>query len=848
MENSNQVNENLSFIKEFPSILESSFLSSFISPSMTSFEKIIKDIKKIFEKEIKPLITKFSIDLYETKSRDIRNLIIKLRKLYYRPQNEKKELNQSKVPTQAQTSNQQVLNTNTNNISSFNQNNVNTNNNSRSNSNKNTNYNSDINGNKNKEELMTFPNVSFNSQIGKEIPFNNEEEGIMFITYNLISEIANFLMSYDDIYINYENKSAFFTMKLFLEMATLRFIRKIDKSDFILCLMNKSCNILCKYNDMQKEDNNIKHILTLEDKELEKLKTLFEFDLELIKHIQKKILKKKNTIDDTILKGQKITEELNNNNLFNKERREIKIIPEDKIQMKIDEIKKEINIINDIQNSLGQNYKLFLKDPILKELEQFNLLVNKISEYKSPLIRQKFIDIIIRNKEVFNYINDNILIPHISKNDKQNLNLYPLNKNMSIFADKYVITGKTIFQVLSIPLEQDYSYIMENATEFAKKFFNTLKKGIVKNENEDNLKDKIIQKDEDNKDKKDNNTLLFKYDINYYHLLLFSFMVSSKMKDKNYFTRISALITTDMKFSELNLILDNIEDIKTYPKPINKDKENESGSMILFDYENINKQTISFLLEKKNDSKKDNKIPTNLEICSVLSKKLFNEPINIILTIALKYWAIQRKLFKYDFIIRKNQYIMDDPILLYFIHYFLMHKGLIEPYNDILKDIIKESQDKKEDKKENIKKDKNEEKKEKNKKDDKKEIERNKDIFFNEKSILLKQLGELFIEFFWFIHELIKLTEEERNKDKTISIDLSTKNYISKELIMKEFEATNNRPSYQIPVLLELCFGKYILHNIYQKQANILKKECTRALYFLLNKDGEELFVMKKYQ
>ena len=65
---------------------------------------------------------------------------------------------------------------------------------------------------------------------------------------------------------------------------------------------------------------------------------------------------------------------------------------------------------------------------------------------------------------------------------------------------------------------------------------------------------------------------------------------------------------------------------------------------------------------------------------------------------------------------------------------------------------------------------------------------------------------------------------------------------------MKEFEGINDRLNYQIPVLLELCYNKTILLNIYQKQANILKKECTRALYFLLNKDGEELFAMKKYQ
>ena len=121
MENSNQSSDDLSLSKDNTSMIDSSFLSSFISPSMismNSFEKIKNEIKDIFETQIKPLVSKFSIDSYESKSRDIRNLIIKLRKLYYKPQNENKESsqsNQSKNPTQAQTSNQQISNQNNSN-------------------------------------------------------------------------------------------------------------------------------------------------------------------------------------------------------------------------------------------------------------------------------------------------------------------------------------------------------------------------------------------------------------------------------------------------------------------------------------------------------------------------------------------------------------------------------------------------------------------------------------------------------------------------------------------------------------------------------------------------------------
>ena len=75
--------------------------------------------------------------------------------------------------------------------------------------------------------------------------------------------------------------------------------------------------------------------------------------------------------------------------------------PQEEIQNKIDKIKEEVDILNDIQNTLGDNYKLFLKDPVKNELEQFNLLIDKISQYNSPLIRQKFIDIIMRNFLIF---------------------------------------------------------------------------------------------------------------------------------------------------------------------------------------------------------------------------------------------------------------------------------------------------------------------------------------------------------------------------------------------------------------------------------------------------------------
>ena len=797
----------------------------------SSFNSIIKDIQKIFTDKIKPLRKKFSIDSYEESAREIRNLIKQLRKKYYQKEENSnhsqnyphtqniQNLENSQTPTKfilPNSQNQSLLKKSYTYGNSYTNNNINTNSkysNNMSNIEGNTNIKTDINSgisNKNKNMNMMI-NESMISQFAVILDEIKSPKGINTI-YNIMSEIAFFLMSYDDIYINYENKSAYVTMKLFLRMATLNFIRKINKHDFILCLMNKSCNILCKYNDMQKKDESIKKILTLENKELEKFKNIFNWDLDLINHIQKKIDKEIEKCD-LIYKGKKIKEEIDSNKLFNYGKNEINNNSEDEMQLKIKKIKEENNILNDIQMDLGDNYIIFLKDSIRTELEQLNLLINKLSQYENPLIKQKFLDIIIRNKEVFSYINENILLPAIPKNDIKNLNSYPFIQNLSIYLDKYMIVGNKIIDILSISLEQDYLIIKKNLEKFAKNFLDILSKNSCKDEIGDNK-----------------NFELFKYEINYYHLSLFSFMVTSKMNNKEYFNRISALISTEAKFEYIRYILNDIEKIKNVEfnyESKKEGKEDEGGAIILFDYENNNKNTISFLLEKKyekkiekNNNKKAVNPITNIEFCSILAKKLFrDDPVIIILTIALKYWGIQRSIFKYDFKIRKNPIeVLDDSILLFLIYYFLMHKGLIEPFNKSNEEeYINENNDD------------------------------NKILSLNE-IVSLKKLGELFVEFFWFLHEIIQLAENNVLNKKTTRICLNKKKYYENDLVYKDIELKNKK-KISIPIPLKLIYNEnIILSSLDINETNILKTECIRALYFLLNKNNEEFFIFEKNQ
>ena len=384
--------------------------------------------------------------------------------------------------------------------------------------------------------------------------------------------------------------------------------------------------------------------------------------------------------------------------------------------------------------------------------------------------------------------------------------------------------------------------------QFANEFLKILA-NIENNENEDNSENQNIinvnskgeksnsksddknNEEEKNDQKKEKRTkkggLFTICEINYYHLVLFSYMISSKLRDKEEFNRISVLVSSK-QFEQIYNILGNLENIDLKGNNFGKEK----SKFLLFNYENDSKNNISFLLEQKRDENEDKskkkKIEpfSQIEFCSILAKNLFqDEPIIILLTIALKYWAIQRKIFKSDFTIKQSskRIVLDDVILLYFIYYFLMHKGIKEQ-NLIIKQNKKNSKEKKDDKPKEIK------------------LENNG---LDERKVLLKELGELFVEFFWFIHELIKLTEnnsEKKEKNKLIIIDLSKKSILTENRTDKDVDESG------IPYSMILEFDDGVLcTKLSKKDVYFLKKECTRALYYLLNREVDELFTFKQY-
>ena len=845
--NSNKLNANISmtYISLDQSEIDTSQIKKEINEKEKGKEKtdvsldlMISEISDIF-KEIKKFRNNFILEDYENLSRKIRKIISKIRKMYFfQRDNDNKLIKNQKI----------IINdTNLNQQSSSNQSNLitnaqsNTGNNTNSNSNINQPVNNNVKDNKNyilNESVIT--DYQNNKNVNTNIYYIKDPNTLNKI-YNLILEIVSFLLCYDDIFINYENKSAFFTAKLFLQFSSLHFFSKIGKKDFFLMLVNKICNIFCKYNEL---DENIKKILILDNKEIENLKQGFNYDVEIVQKLQKKL---KEQIDklDLNYKIEKVKKES-----IIKNEEDINIELKDDMNYKFNKLNKEKEILESIQNNLDDNYKMFLKEPLKNELKLFNELINKLTQYKTPLIKKKIIDIILRNHEVFNYINENILIDKIPKEYINRNNLYPFNKNLSVFIDKYIITGKIILEELTLPLISNYLYVYENLEAFSKKFLGQLFKAT--NVKTDNKKEIIYD---------------IKFELNYYHITLFSYMISSDIKKREYFNRISALITTNLDFDILCENIGNIEDILN-PTLFN------NNSMILFDYMNMQKNTISFLLEKKEKEK------SKLELCNILSKILFKtDSLYILLTIALKYWAIKRKIFIYDNIKRKQvNPVLDDFTLLYFIYYFLIHKGKIEYFKfdenknknkDKNVDNLKEENDSEEDEKD--KKDEKEEKEDsKIIKEDKSKIikdeEKNENIEIKcnkmdkEKvSSILQNLGELFIEFLWFIHELMDLIlkENKKNEENYIYIKLTDKNYYSynyikrKKIPKKEEKGEKKVGKKDINERIEnsiLIFGvdDEAIDELDKQSVEHFKKEATRALYYLLNSSGKELFAFKE--
>ena len=292
--------------------------------------------------EIKALRKNFILDEYGELTKKIRDNIRDIRKIYFNEKSGNENIKKQKKKNNIQSnSNQQYSSTNksniiTNNIPSNRGNNNNTNTNSGQ-----ENINSNVNTNTyNKISKLNETSTSFlENRIEYKQIYNNKKN--MHEIYNILLEDVSFLLCYEDIYINYENKSSYFTLKLFLQMSNLHFFKNIEKHDFILMLINKISNILIKYNYL---DESTKKIIALNEKKINNLKGILIYDKKFMRQIQKKLKIELDKIDLSH-KVEKIKEEKILENLIIDKEKELEINFEDDINHKFHKLNLENEIL-----------------------------------------------------------------------------------------------------------------------------------------------------------------------------------------------------------------------------------------------------------------------------------------------------------------------------------------------------------------------------------------------------------------------------------------------------------------------------------------------------------------------
>ena len=292
------INESLSYLSSLEqSKIEISIPGEEEKNEPTNYNGYIKEISNTFKK-IKDLNKNFSLDNYEKLTCKIRNYIRKIRKDYYgsektdsQKSKDIKNKDKNKKQIQSVSNNPQPSSTAQSNVGTKMQSNTGNNTNSNSNSKQeNISKNNKINNN-------IFLELNDTTFISGNLISNNINLNTIKEIHNLLLEISSYLLCYDDIYINYQNKSAFITLKLFLQFSSLLFIEKIGKGDFLIMMINKICNILCKYNYLQKNDETIKKILNMIEKDINKIKDLYKLNADFIKNIHKELKKELDKID-----------------------------------------------------------------------------------------------------------------------------------------------------------------------------------------------------------------------------------------------------------------------------------------------------------------------------------------------------------------------------------------------------------------------------------------------------------------------------------------------------------------------------------------------------------------------
>lgn len=279
-----------------------------------------------------------------------------------------------------------------------------------------------------------------------------------------------------------------------------------------------------------------------------------------------------------------------------------------------------------------------------------------------------------------------------------------------------------------------------------------------------------------------------------YHSLLFSFMF--RADDKNIFNTLA--LSVDIHDS------DTMSKLFRYIKPERRIKSAYFNdiSFIMVDYDIIHGHSCKILIENNKD----------VLLIQSLSTYFFSNPQIIFLYVSIKSWSIKRGLFFDNTFVDNNNSnrIFDDCVLLYLVGLFLIHCGYCEPYDNS-----------------------------------------NESINFSIGNILLpkinnsslEQIGELFVNFFYFIISLANKVNKE-NKNGVLIVDIQSKQItLSKRDTYPRFNNYYHKnQSIEENVLIMKKFHNKIKGRYFfawkLDQFNNLEKEAYRMLHYLLIEDG----------
>lgn len=614
----------------------------------------------------------------------------------------------------------------------------------------------------------------------------------------IVFHLLHYIHNYDDFFLNKETKSYLITFSLMISFTKCEFLYKsYDDFYFLISLYNKILNIMKTFPDKEILNTQYEKEIELAVSKLSSMKNLSNAEIVMNRYI--------NFHTEIIEKGK------NENSIVKEEN----IIDESSIMFDgVAMRKKEIESALNDPSKLIQFYKELEKDSKLIEqmmekkenclfqnisnlntqyLILFSKIVDKLDQSTIKYIKELFLNKILRSKIFIEYIQKNIVI---------NFDM-PLIKNQQIYIEKYADIGNFIIKTINITTDIDF---FKKMWEVSNKYYSKL--NIIFNHFKN----------------KESPPIEFETSMSLFHLFLYSLMKRTNFHNNFNLLGINVKFSfediskSEMYFESLQKHFANYNEITNIrtgtPEHFvdfktGKFKANPKTHQNFFLFD-IPKNHCSFLIENNTGE---------IQRCEILAKEIFSHPLYTFLFISLRMWAINRNLF-IDYNCSDKKRFFDDSLLLFFIYYYLINIGKADVVNRAKTPNLKIAL---------------------------------KNNTMN-KNFNLAELGELYVNFFYFMLSLVNSAKEAQSHNQILEISLmSYKTSIKKandqryKVIQTQAAIENSRIAL---VLNDYLIQDMLLYRYDTKQLKNMSKELTRMLHILLNENKYYLIftILKEYE